>query len=150
MADSRSPSVFGPASSVQHDEMEVSSPLKQLLRLSVTWANGHVCRRGAIKSVFYKADERYIRRLLGPKPYIDGAPMVVEFTSEVEGVQLPEPLLLALHATCARVARMSGAAEFFDQLECDAENMEVLAFDRSSFHRLGSLISPFAVIPGVA
>ena len=100
--------------------------------------------------MFYKADERYIRRLLGHKPHIDGAPMVVEFTSEVEGVQLPDPLLLVLHATCTRGAHMSGAAEFFDQLECDAEEMEVLAFYGSSAPLLGSLISAFAVIPGVA
>jgi hypothetical protein len=51
---------------------------------------------------------------VGPQPHVDGAPMVVEFTSEVEGVPLPDPLLLVLHATCARVAHMSGAAGFFD------------------------------------
>jgi hypothetical protein len=100
--------------------------------------------------VFYKEDERHIRCLLCPKPRVDGGPVVVELTSEVEGVPLPDPLLLALHATCTRVAHMSGTAELFDQLECDPGEMEVLTFDGSSIPLLSNLISPFAVIPGVA
>ena len=80
---------------------------------------------------FYKTDERYIRCLLGPKRHVDGVPVVVDFSSEVQGVSLPDPLLLALRAICARVAHMSGAAELFDQLECDAELEDegVLTFD---------------------
>jgi hypothetical protein len=100
--------------------------------------------------VLNKANEGYIRHFVGPKPHVDGAPMVVEFTSEFEKVPPPDPILLALHAICARVAHMSGAAEFFDQLERDAEEMEALALDSSSTPPLSSLICPFAVIPGVA
>lgn len=100
--------------------------------------------------VFHKGDEGYIRRnFVGPKPH-DGAPMVVEFTSKYEEVPPPDPQLLALHATCARVAHMSSAAEFFDKLEWDAEETKVLASDGSSALLLDNLISPFAVIRGVA
>lgn len=37
-----------------------------------------------------------------------------------EGVPTPSPTLLALHALCARVAHMSGAAEHFGGPEQDA------------------------------
>ena len=76
--------------------------------------------------------------------------MVVEFISGHPNAPLPDPQLLALHATCARVAHMSGAAEFLDRLQWDAEETKVLAFDGSSAALLSNLISPFAVIPGVA
>lgn len=39
---------------------------------------------------------------------------------------LPDSGLLALHAVCARVAHMSGAAEYFDELEWDREETMVL------------------------
>jgi hypothetical protein len=98
-----------------------------------------------------KAHEEFIRRnFVGPKPHIDGAPMVVKFTSKYEEAPLPEPRLLALHATCARVAHMSGAAEFLDQLRWDAEETRVLAFDGSSARLLSDLMSPFSVVHGVA
>ncbi|KAG6371800.1 hypothetical protein JVT61DRAFT_9155 [Boletus reticuloceps] len=48
-------------------------------------------------------------------------PFVVDFSSKDELLPPPHPSLLALHATCARVAHMSGAAEFFDHIEWDAE-----------------------------
>ncbi|KAI9567170.1 hypothetical protein HD554DRAFT_2220399 [Boletus coccyginus] len=90
--------------------------------------------------------EEYIRRIfVAPKPHVDGAPMVVEFTSKHAEAPPPDPLLLALHATCARVAHMSGAAEFFDQLEWDAEATKVLAFDGSSASLLSNLMSLHSV-----
>lgn len=96
-------------------------------------------------------DEGYIHRsFYGSKTRVDGAPMVVEFTSGLQGAPPPDPRLLTLHAICARVAHMSGAAEFFDQLQWDADEMEVLAFDGSSAPLLDSLLSPFSVIEGVA
>jgi len=52
----------------------------------------------------------------------------VEFRSDLEGAPPPDSQLLALHAACARVAHMSGAAEFFNELERDAEETEVLVF----------------------
>ena len=75
--------------------------------------------------------------------------MVVEFNSGHPDAPLPNPQLLALHATCARVAHMSGATEFFNQLQWDAEETKVLASDGSSAGLLSNLMSPFAVICGV-
>lgn len=96
--------------------------------------------------VFNGGDEEYICLFVGPKPHVDDDPMAVEFTSQFEEAPPPDPVLLALHATCARVAHMSGAAEFFDRLQQDAEETRVLAFDGSSAPLLGNLMSPFAVL----
>ena len=72
--------------------------------------------------MFYEPDERYIHRdFVGPKDHVDGTPMVVEFVSCYQGAPPPDPQLLALHATCTRVAHMSGAAKFLDQLQWDGE-----------------------------
>ena len=76
--------------------------------------------------------------------------MFVNFSSNYEGAPPPNPQLLALHATCARVAHMSGATEFFGKLERDAEETSVLAFDGSSAHLLSDLMSPYSVISGIA
>lgn len=80
-----------------------------------------------------------------PLPYIDGAPMVVDFTPRAENAPLPpDPRLLALHAACARVAHMSGATGFIDQVEQDMEETKVLAYDGSFAPLLSHLLSPFA------
>ena len=79
-----------------------------------------------------------------------GDPIFVEFNSKHENVPPPDPLLLALHATCACVAHMSGAAEFFDQVEREVEETRVLASDGSSATLLNHLLSPLSVIPAVA
>ena len=39
---------------------------------------------------------------------------------------------------------MSGAAEFFDQVDRDVEETKVLALDGASAHLLSHLLSPFA------
>ncbi len=49
---------------------------------------------------------------------------------------LPDPDLIGLHAACARVAHLSGAAEYFDRLERDVEDATVLASDGSSAYLL--------------
>jgi len=61
---------------------------------------------------------------------------------------LPDPELIALHAACARVAHMSGAAEYLDMLERDAEEMTVLASDGSSSYLLRGLLSLVPVSVG--
>ena len=63
---------------------------------------------------------------------------------------IPDPQLLGLHAVCARVAHMSGAAEAFDQLDRDVEEIMVLASDGSSAPLLDHVLIPLAAIPGVA
>jgi hypothetical protein len=83
-----------------------------------------------------------------PQPY-DDRPIFVEFNAGIAGAPPPHPRLLALHAVCARVAYMSGAAEFLDELYREAEDMKVLASDGSSDPLLGNLTSPFAAIEGV-
>ena len=52
-----------------------------------------------------------------------------------------------LHAACARVAHMSGAAEAFDKVERDLEDTLVLAVDGSSAHLLDHLLTPLGAIP---
>ncbi|KAF9645780.1 hypothetical protein BDM02DRAFT_3119694 [Thelephora ganbajun] len=79
-----------------------------------------------------------------------GASMVVDFSSNRDNAPPPDPQLLALHATCARVAHMSGAAEFLDEIERKAEETNVLAFDGSSARLLSDLMSPYVIIHGVA
>ena len=102
--------------------------------------------------MLYTSSEAYIHRnFLRPEPHIDGAPMVVDFTSRVENAPPPpDHRLLALHAACARVAHMSGAAQFFDQVDRDVEETEVLAFDGSSAHLLSHLLSPFGAVEAMS
>ena len=45
---------------------------------------------------------------------------------------LPDPALLALHATCCKVAHFSGAAEHIDRNYRDADEIGVLAEDGTS------------------
>ena len=80
----------------------------------------------------------------------DGNRLSVKFSLNNLGARLPNPKLLALHAACARVAHMSGAAEAFDELERDVEETRVLAFDGSSARLLDHLMSPLMTISGVA
>jgi hypothetical protein len=47
-------------------------------------------------------------------------------------VMLTTPDPLALHATCAQVAPLSGAREYLDQILEETEEMEVLAQDGTS------------------
>ena len=79
----------------------------------------------------------------------EGDQLFVTFPQNKD-LQPPEPKLLALHAVCARVAHMSGAAEAFDKLECDVEDIRVLNFDGSSAPLLNHLLAPFTIIPAVA
>ncbi|KAF7420780.1 hypothetical protein PC9H_011298 [Pleurotus ostreatus] len=47
-------------------------------------------------------------------------------TSDPHRFPLPSPELLALHAACAKVANLSGAAEFLDKVDRDLEELDVL------------------------
>ena len=44
----------------------------------------------------------------------------------------PSQKLLALHAACAKVAHLSGAGEYIDKFDRDADDLDVLATDGSS------------------
>ena len=50
--------------------------------------------------------------------------MVIDLSSNLQGLPHPDPRILALHATCARVGHLSGAADLFDTLEEDREDSE--------------------------
>ncbi|KAJ3498576.1 hypothetical protein NLJ89_g10201 [Agrocybe chaxingu] len=54
---------------------------------------------------------------------------------------LPDPKLLAIHAVCAKVAHMSGAAEYFDKFDCDVEDITVLSQDGTSAPLLAGLLT---------
>ncbi|KAH9918691.1 hypothetical protein B0H21DRAFT_238900 [Amylocystis lapponica] len=49
-----------------------------------------------------------------------------------DDIPLPSPVYLALHATCARVAHLSGAGRYVDRILRDVECIPVLANDGSS------------------
>jgi hypothetical protein len=63
-------------------------------------------------------------------------PAMVEFkTPDPKRLPLPDPRLLHLHATCAEVAHLSGAAEYIEDIldNMDGGAMGVLAEDGSSY-----------------
>ena len=73
--------------------------------------------------------------------------LFVRFSSPDNRLELPDPWILSLHATCAQVAHISGAAEAFDRVECNLEDTLVLAADGLSAHLLDQLLTPFEAIP---
>ncbi|KAF8877656.1 hypothetical protein CPB84DRAFT_1794761 [Gymnopilus junonius] len=52
---------------------------------------------------------------------------IVFTTPDEERLPVPDPRYLALHAACARVAHLSGAGEYIDEVLCDLETTGVLA-----------------------
>ncbi|RXW12255.1 hypothetical protein EST38_g13597 [Candolleomyces aberdarensis] len=65
----------------------------------------------------------------------------VKFTTEnPEELPVPSPDYLALHAACAKVAHLSGAAEYIETILRDAEEIPVLAADGSSGEVLTHLL----------
>ncbi|KAJ7805948.1 hypothetical protein B0H14DRAFT_3882618 [Mycena olivaceomarginata] len=59
---------------------------------------------------------------------------------------LPDPRLLALHAVCARVAHMSGAAEVLDKFDRDVEDVQVLAEDGSAAMFLDLMLGSYVSV----
>jgi hypothetical protein len=53
-------------------------------------------------------------------------------TTDAEHLPVPSRELLALHATCCKVAHFSGAAEYIDRTYLDEEETGVLASDGTS------------------
>ncbi|KAF8870728.1 hypothetical protein BD779DRAFT_1791831 [Infundibulicybe gibba] len=71
-------------------------------------------------------------------------------TPDSENLPVPSETLLVLHAACAQVAQLSGAAQYIDRLDCDAEDLGVLACDGSSGEVLtGALLSRMNKIIGI-
>ncbi|KAJ6602534.1 hypothetical protein DFH09DRAFT_449335 [Mycena vulgaris] len=59
--------------------------------------------------------------------------------------ELPDPDLLALRAACSRVAHMSGAAEQYDQILRDLDEISVMSSDGSSAGFLETLLLAHAL-----
>ncbi|KAK1228121.1 hypothetical protein PQX77_008856 [Marasmius sp. AFHP31] len=69
------------------------------------------------------------------------APTEITFApSERPELPLPSPELLALHAACAKVAHLSGAGAYLDELDRDMEDLCVLANDGGSFSILNNAL----------
>ncbi|CAA7269654.1 unnamed protein product [Cyclocybe aegerita] len=69
-------------------------------------------------------------------------PKEITFTSTVpEKLSVPSREYLAIHAACAKVAHLSGAAEYIDHLYRDMEEMKTLSNDGSSADTLEQAIS---------
>ena len=62
---------------------------------------------------------------------VEGSSTCIEKMKANPDQFLPDPKLLTLHATCAKVAHLSGAAEVLDEWERDLEEKKVLAADGS-------------------
>jgi len=57
----------------------------------------------------------------------------VEFRTEAEStVKPPDPQFIAIHAAFSRVLYLSGAADYFDKVEDDAEQLGQLSTDGKS------------------
>ncbi|KAK0217286.1 hypothetical protein IW262DRAFT_1449609 [Armillaria fumosa] len=86
-----------------------------------------------LKIWFEKTDVTDCYNIRSFEPQFFEFPTQVTFTtSDNEQLPVPSAALLTLHATCAKVAHLSGAAERIDKLDRDAEDLGVLAHDGSS------------------
>ncbi|CAE6364000.1 unnamed protein product [Rhizoctonia solani] len=63
--------------------------------------------------------------------YSPELPAVVTFATSTQ-YPLPDPRYLALHAACARIIKLSGAAEYVEKILRDAEEVKALSEDKSS------------------
>lgn len=61
-----------------------------------------------------------------------GLPEEVQFVSHHDDLPLPSPRYLEIHAACCRIAHLSGAAEYIDNLLRAVEELDVLAEDGGS------------------
>jgi hypothetical protein len=69
-------------------------------------------------------------------------PEKITFTSsDPAKLPIPSPELIALHATCAKVAHLSGAGAYIDKLDGDADDLDVLAGDGGSSDVLTHILS---------
>ncbi|KAG6371938.1 hypothetical protein JVT61DRAFT_8949 [Boletus reticuloceps] len=75
----------------------------------------------------------YEVRWFGRKPFLGNVRELVQFSTwDPENLPVPARELLALHATCCKVAHLSGAAEYIDEISRDADELDVLSADGTS------------------
>jgi len=78
-------------------------------------------------------ENRYeVRSLYRVKLYPHMHQFITFSTKDAENLPVPSPELLALHATCCKIAHFSGAAEYIERTYHDAEETGVLASDGTS------------------
>ena len=65
------------------------------------------------------------------------------FRSARQGLPLPNPAYLRIHAACCRVAHLSGAGEYMEKVLEDLEDMRVLPQDGSSAYLLSYALKPY-------
>ena len=83
---------------------------------------------------------------MAPHPvYLSRCRTLVKFTTEdPENLPLPSPEYLKIHAACAKIAHMSGAGEYIDQILEELEDAKVLSEDGASAELLKHLLTPFS------
>ncbi|RDB20369.1 hypothetical protein Hypma_012576 [Hypsizygus marmoreus] len=86
----------------------------------------------------------YRVQVADPMFFIPGRQLVTFSTPDPEHLPLPSADLLALHAACAKVAHLSGAAEYLDDFDRHLETSKVLAFDGGSAEVLRYAITRLA------
>ena len=75
---------------------------------------------------------------------LHGLPMTVSFIAQ-NNAPLPDLHYLALHATCAKVAHLSGAGQHINSVDRDIDTTPVLARDGSSSRVLVEAITRIAI-----
>ncbi|EJD53494.1 hypothetical protein AURDEDRAFT_52666, partial [Auricularia subglabra TFB-10046 SS5] len=83
----------------------------------------------------------------GRYPWIPGAARTISF-AHTDALPAPNAKFLALHALTCEVAHMSGAAEYVDDIQDDADERHVLAHDGSSAQLLASVLGLVAPVTG--
>ncbi|KAI0298233.1 hypothetical protein BC826DRAFT_1103163 [Russula brevipes] len=83
----------------------------------------------------------YETKCFGRPPPFQVFQFVTFTTNDPEHLPVPAPESLSLHATCCKVAHLSGAAEYIDMIYRDAGEMGVLAPDGTSSDMLGFALS---------
>ena len=73
--------------------------------------------------------EKFIRNMsYRPNTSTHGTVMTVDLSPDHRGGQPPDPQLLALHATCSRVAHLSGAIKVLHRLKQDFRALDELGW----------------------
>jgi hypothetical protein len=70
----------------------------------------------------------------------------ITFTSQHPDLPLPNPTYLRIHAACCKVAHLSGAIEYIENILNDLEDIEVLSQSDSSAHVLMFALQPLGPI----
>ncbi|CUA73707.1 hypothetical protein RSOLAG22IIIB_01222 [Rhizoctonia solani] len=78
--------------------------------------------------------------------YLNHLPQIVTLKTSSLDLPLPDPRYLALHAACARVIHLSGAAKHIERVLRDEKKMKVLSGDRSSTGLAGQLSHSGSVV----